>query len=107
MNPPEPTLARNLRFHLWHGTRRTTVSLDTLLSSYLALHLGHTPETPQAHQAVRRWLQQRLNEHNDPGRVAVSQWLQRQVLDAVVDNNLSRAYGEWLLDGTPTTQRQA
>lgn len=103
MSLPEPTLARNLRFHLRHGARRTTVSLDTLLASYLALHLGQAPETPQAHRAVRRWLQQRLDEHNDPGRVAVSHWLQREVLDTVVDNHLSRAYSEWLLQTTLPT----
>ncbi|QIT55864.1 hypothetical protein HC341_11965 [Aquisalimonas sp. 2447] len=101
MSPWEPGLSRNTRFHLRLGERRTTVTLDTLLSSYLAIRLGLEPETPQAHQAVRRWLQHRLDEHNDPGRVAVSQWLQREVLTVVVDTKLSAHYANWLLDGTP------
>ncbi len=94
---------RNTRFHLRHGTRRTTVSLDTMVSNYLALSLGVAPETAKAHQAVRRWLQQRLDEHNDPGRVAVSQWLQREVIETIVDKKLSTAYGTWLLGGTSPT----
>jgi len=94
-------LDRNTRFHLRLGQRRTTATLDTLLSSYLAIHLGYPPDTPQAHQAVRRWLQDRLDESNDPGRVAVSQWLQREVLTALVDTHLSTHYDNWLLDGTP------
>lgn len=88
---------RFTRYHIRHGHRRTTVSLDTQLSSYLALRLGHMPQSPEAHQAVRRWLQQRLDEHNDPGRVAVSQWLQREVIEAIVDTQLSSAYADYLL----------
>ena len=91
---------RNTRFHLRHATRRTTVSLDTMVAGYLALSLGVAPETPQAHQAIRRWLQQRLDVHNDPGRVALSQWLQREVIKTIVDKHLSAAYGNWLLEGT-------
>jgi len=101
MSTGERGLARNTRFHLRLGERHTTATLDTLLSSYLAIRLGCSPETPQAHQAVRRWLQRRLDAHNDPGRAAVSQWLQREVLTALVDTNLSNAYSDWLLDGTP------
>ncbi|MDZ7808953.1 MAG: hypothetical protein U5L11_00950 [Arhodomonas sp.] len=94
----------NARFHLRLGTRRTTATLDTMLSGYLAIHLGCTPETPQAHQAVRRWLQDRLDEYNDPGRVAVSQWLQREVITTLVDTKLSNHYLDWLLDATPPPQ---
>jgi len=93
----------NTRFHLRLGTRRTTATLDTMLSGYLAIHLGYTPQTPQA---VRRWLQDRLDEYNDPGRVAVSQWLQREVITALVDTMLSTHYLNWLLDGTPPPQPQ-
>ena len=88
---------RFTRYHIRHGQRRTTVSVDTHLSSYLALRLGHRPQSPEAHQAVRHWLQQRLDEHNDPGRVAVSQWLQGEVIDAIVDKTLSSAYADYLL----------
>ncbi|MFO7858343.1 MAG: hypothetical protein R6V11_05405 [Ectothiorhodospiraceae bacterium] len=97
---------RNIRYHLRLGERRTTVTVDTLLSSYLAIRLGYPPETPAAHQAVRRWLQDRLDEHNDPGRVAVSQWLQREVISTVVDTYLSTHYANWLLDGTPPPSSQ-
>lgn len=99
-------IERNIRFHLRLGQRRTTVTVDTLLSSCLAIHLGYPPETPEAHQTVRRWLQHRLDEHNDPGRVAVSQWLQREVITTLMDTQISTHYGNWLLDGTPPPPRQ-
>lgn len=94
-------IQRNIRFHLRLGQRRTTATVDTLLSSYLAIRLGYPPETPGAHQAVRRWLQNRLDENNDPTRVAVSQWLQQEVISTLVDTQLSTHYVNWLLDGTP------
>lgn len=100
----EPGLSRNTRFHLRLGERRTTVTLDTVLASYLALRLGQAPETVQAHRAVRRWLQACLDEQNDPGRVSVSQWLQRQALAAVADPALVDAYADWLLEATPRPQ---
>jgi len=101
MNPHRAPLSHNARFHLRLGQRRTTVTLDTMIASYLAIHLGCTPETPLAHQTVRCWLQQRLDEHNDPGRCAVSQWLKREVLEVIVDTHVSTAYSHWLLKGTP------
>ncbi len=94
-------MRRNTRFHLRLGQRRTTATVDTILSGYLAIRLGCTPETPEAHHAVRRWFQDRLDEHNDPRRVAVSLWLQREVITALVDTALSTHCLNWLLDGTP------
>ena len=48
------------RYHLTLGRKRTTVSLDTLLSDLLAIRLGSLPQSPQAHGAVCAWLQQQL-----------------------------------------------
>jgi hypothetical protein len=95
---------RTSRYHVRLGDRRTTVSLDKTLSAYLALHLRVRPQTPKAHQAIRRWLQQRLDVSRDPGRHAVSQWLQAEALEAVVDKNLSAAYGQWLLEDLSPTR---
>jgi len=85
------------QFHIRLGTRRTTVSLTGVLSELLALKLGTTPGTPEAHSAVKEWLQAQLDAHSDPGRVRVSQWLADQAVLAVVDKDLSGQYDEWVL----------
>jgi hypothetical protein len=86
------------RYHLTLGHRRTTVSLDNLLSGLLAIRLGTTPQSPQAHDAVRAWLQQQLDRNNDPGRCRVSQWLRDEVLLFLVDNTLADAYIDWWIE---------
>lgn len=86
------------RFHLTLGQKRTTVSLDTMLSDLLAIRLGSFPQSPQAHGAVRAWLQQRLDQANDPGRIRVSQWLTDQAVLFLVDTNLSNTYLDWWLE---------
>ena len=84
------------RYHVRLGQRRTTVSVDKIVSQYLSLHLGTTPGTLAAHTAVRAWLQSRIDLNNDPGRIRVSQWLLAEALDAIVGPNLREAYACWL-----------
>ncbi len=69
--------------------KRTNVSLDATLVTLLALKLDHLPGSSQAHHAIRQWLQQRLDELNDPGLYQVSQWLPSQVVLALVDNPIA------------------
>lgn len=86
------------RYHLTLGQKRTTVSLDTLLSDLLAIRLGSWPHAPDAHGAVRAWLQQQLDQTHDAGRIRVSQWLRDQAVLFLVDNHLSTTYRDWLLE---------
>jgi len=85
------------RYHIYLGAKRTTVTLDDTLAHMLAIRLGETPLTPEAHTAVRTWLQEQLDEGNDPGRAYVSRWLQQEVLLFIVDKKLSNKYLEWYL----------
>ena len=86
------------RYHLSLGHKRTTVSLDNILSELLAIRLGLCPQSAQAHGAVRLWLQQQLDQANDPGRIRVSQWLREQAILFLVDNKLSNTYLDWFLE---------
>ena len=86
------------RYHIYLGDKRTSASLDNVLAALLALKLGETPETLEAHNAVRAWLQTQLDEENDPGRFRVSQWLQAEVMLALVDKKLSERYWDWRLN---------
>ena len=86
------------RYHVTLGARRTTASLDNVLSDLLAIRLGTRPQSLKAHCAVRTWLQQQLDQANDPGRCLVSRWLHDQVVLFLVDKKLSDVYFELLLD---------
>jgi len=84
------------RYHVTLGPKRTTVSLDNILSILLSLQLGQTPATPQAQRAVRHWLQARLDENGDYGRCLTSQWLQNEVMLALIPRELDAQYSDWL-----------
>ncbi|HMB03282.1 MAG TPA: hypothetical protein VKP69_06015, partial [Isosphaeraceae bacterium] len=62
-------------YHVQLGKRRTTVSLDQIISVLLSLKLDHDPGTQDAHSAVRGYLQEKLDALNDPRWTSVSQWL--------------------------------
>jgi hypothetical protein len=85
------------RYHVYLGKKRTTVTMADQIDILMALKLGQSPGTRQAHGAVRRWLQDKLDKANDPGRVLVSQWLQREAVLFLVDTNLSKKYDDWIL----------
>ncbi len=96
----------NQRYHLTLGPKRTTVSLDNLLSLLLSLKLGHTPQTPQAQRAVRHWLQARVDEHGDYSRAHTSQWLGEQVIRALISADVNNLYTQWM-DRVLATDRSA
>ena len=91
-------MKRYQRYHLTLGPKRTTASLDNLLSALLAIRLGAIPQSPQAHDTVRAWLQAQLDRANDPEHCRVSRWLRDQALLFLVDKTLSDAYLDWSLD---------
>jgi len=87
------------RYHVTLGKKRTTVSLDNMLSILLSLQLGQQPQTPQAHAAVRQWLQARLDYGNDAERSRTSQWLRSEVVQALIKPELDERYSQWILAG--------
>ena len=85
-------------YHVRVGDRQTTVSMSDTMAELLALHLGTKPGTPEAAKAVRKWLQKKLDEYRDPGRIRISGWLQDRVLEELVYKELSDKYTDWMLD---------
>lgn len=85
------------RYHVTLGDKRTTVTLHDTLAGVLAIKLRQTPGTGEAHSAVRTWLQEQLDENNDPGRAYVSRWLQQEALLFIADKKISKAYLDWYL----------
>ena len=89
------------RYHITFAKQRTTISLDTFLSDLLAIKLKTEPRTPEAHQAVREWLQEvlieRLGEKQKNQRIRASQWARHYVTLELMDKKLSKRYWEWRL----------
>ncbi len=82
-------------YHVYLGERRTTATLDGAIAFFLALKLDCEPGSDEAKSAIREWLQRQLDEHNDPDRVLVSQWLRFKAIQYLVDKKLSRKYERW------------
>jgi len=80
------------------GDKRTTVSLHETLATFLTLKLKEEPDTLEAHTAIRIWLQDKLDEFDDPGRVDVSQWLQGEAIELIADRHLSKGYRAWIYE---------
>ena len=88
-------MSRNDTYHITLGKRRTTVSLDNIISQFIALKLEKVPETIEAYTAVREYLQIKVDEAKDPGRSYVSQWLREQCLFDLLDKKISSKYWDW------------
>ncbi len=88
------------RYHITFGKKRTTITVDTILSEMLAIKLHQTPGTKDAHQAVRLWLQDtlvsRLGDYG--GRNDASQWTRRCLIEAIADTKVSKKWEEWLVN---------
>ena len=76
------------RYHVEVHGRLTTVSMDNLLSEYLALRLDQRPyDEKTAHTLVRRWIQEVLNRSIAPD-TNVSQYIRDCALDFIADEKL-------------------
>lgn len=78
------------------GGARTTVTLDSTICELLAVKLETVPYSEEAHSRVRAWLQGRLDQESDPGRVNVSQWLTGEAVIYLADASVRKRWDEWL-----------
>lgn len=87
-------------YHITFGGHRTTVSVDKILSEMLAIQLGCTPGTREAHAVVREWLQETLVSKlgESAGRKSASQWARRYAIEAIADKSLSKKWEDWTLE---------
>ena len=84
------------RYHVRIGIKRTTVTLDSPIPELLALSFKVEPNAAAATTAIQKWLQEKLDEEDDPGRIRVSQWLRGKAIFHLLDKNISRRYFAWL-----------
>ncbi len=92
------------RFHIRTAAsmKRTTVSLHKTLAQYVAIALGHEPESKQAHSAISQWLQQCFNERMDTKYVGAQQsisfYLQEAAFELIADKMLSSKRLDWFVE---------
>jgi hypothetical protein len=85
-----------MRYHITRGGHEMTVMIDTILAELLVLKLGRQPDDEDAHQAVRLWLQDRLDKSIDPTRIHLSQWLQARIVEEIASWELREKRDAWL-----------
>lgn len=86
------------RLHITLGEQRTTISVDIILATMLAIKLGKKPDD---RSAVRAWLQERL-----PDRVGTDKGIGKRtsqaarvlLIEAIADKELSKAYDDWVIE---------
>lgn len=88
------------RYHISFHGRRTTVTVDKIISELLAVKLGMLPDDPEAHSRVREWLEETLQEKlgmNVPGGNRVSQYARMYAIEALAAPKLMGKVWDWRL----------
>lgn len=81
------------RYHIQLNNKRTTISVDNILSELLAFKLGFHPTDAAAHPAIREWFEQTIRDKlgdNLPRNSRVSQWARAYAIEAIADDGLMR-----------------
>ena len=85
------------KYHISYADKRTTITVDTILSEMLAIKLKQIPETDEAHSAVRGWLQDTLIENmgdqSAPGMA--SHFAKRYIIEFIADKRLVERWHDW------------
>lgn len=90
------------RYHIQFQGRRTTVTVDKIISELLAVKLGVLPDDPGAHALVRGWLEETLHDklgENVPGGNRISQYARMYAIEALARPGLMGKVWEWRLGG--------
>lgn len=89
------------RYHINFKNRRTTITVDRIISELLAVKLGVLPDSPEAHSMVREWFEGMLHEKlgvNVPGGNRISQDARRYAIEALADKQLIDKVWDWRLN---------
>lgn len=82
-----------IRYHIQLKNHRTTVSLDKIISDLMAIKLGETPGTKQAHSAVRQQLERSVSDNDNTGLVSYALYkIRKEAILFIADTVLSEKY---------------
>ena len=89
-------MAQLIRFHIWFGDKRTTISVDQILYELMAIRLKADFDSEEAHGIVREWLQDILVSHlgDEDVRKNASQWARRYLIEEIADKRLKSRWSE-------------
>ena len=93
-------MSQQNRYHICFKGRRTTITVDNIISELLAVKLGMLPDAPEAHAQVRDWLEVTLHDklgENVPGGSRISQYARVYAIEALADKKLMGQVWDWRL----------
>ena len=82
------------RYHIQLNNKRTTISVDNILSGLLAVKLGLHPNDMKTHSILREWFEQTIRDRlgdDLPRNSRVSQWARNYAIEAIADQELMKA----------------
>ena len=88
------------RYHIQFNNRRTTITVDSIISELLAVKLGMLPDDPDTHSTVRDWLEKTLHDklgENVPGGNRISQYARFYAIEALANKKLMDKVWDWRL----------
>ena len=88
------------RYHIQFKNRRTTITVDRIISELLTVKLGLRLDAPDAHTQVRMWFEKTLHEklgENVPGSNRISQDARHYAIEALADKTLMNKVWDWRL----------
>lgn len=86
------------RYHIRFRGRRTTVTLDKILSELIAMSFGLTPDRADYHSTVQQWLQATLTDklgENVPGGSHISQYARKYAIEEIARRELVEQLWDW------------
>lgn len=91
------------RYHINFKNRRTTITVDRIISELLAVKLGALPDASEAHSLVRAWFEETLHEKlgvNVPGGNRISQDARQYAIEALANKKLMDKVWDWRIERT-------
>ena len=88
------------RYHIHFQNRRTTITVDSIISELLAVKLGTLPNDPKAHGIIRGWFETNLRENlgdQMPRANRVSQYARQYAIEVLADKQLMNKVSDWRL----------
>lgn len=89
------------RYHIRFKGRRTTVTLDKILSNLIAAEFGVMPDRTDYHSTVQQWLQATLTDklgQNVPGGNSISQYARKYAIEFIAKRELTERLMDWQLE---------
>ena len=86
---------KTVRYHIQLLNKRTTISLDKIISDLMAIKLGNVPRTKEAHMAVRKQLESFIAHDLGRSGRGLGEYITEKSVLFITDKIISEKHGEW------------